>query len=196
MEKNISIDCVILLGLNKGDKVAFSKVFKNYHRLLYALAFRYLKSEDAAMDAVQNVFMVLWEKRESLNFDTNLRSLLFTILKNYVLNEIRHNKIVYEKQSEISQLESNKEIDISDAIENKEMKTLLYTSIQKLPFQERKVCLLKIVNGMTNQEIAERLNISIPTVKSHYTQAIKKLRNEIGGFTLVSIICMLNNLIK
>jgi len=49
---------------------------------------------------------------------------------------------------------------------------------------------------MTNQEIAERLNISIPTVKSHYTQAIKKLRNEIGGFTLVSIICMLNNLIK
>jgi len=196
MEKNISIDCVILLGLNKGDKVAFSKVFKNYHRLLYALAFRYLKSEDAAMDAVQNVFMVLWEKRESLNFDTNLRSLLFTILKNYVLNEIRHNKIVYEKQYEISQLESNKEIDISDAIENKEMKTLLYTSIQKLPFQERKVCLLKIVNGMTNQEIAERLNISIPTVKSHYTQAIKKLRNEIGGFTLVSIICMLNNLIK
>jgi len=196
MEKDISIDCVILLGLNKGDKVAFSKVFKNYHRLLYALAFRYLKSEDAAMDAVQNVFMVLWEKRESLNFDTNLRSLLFTILKNYVLNEIRHNKIVYEKQYEISQLESNKEIDISDAIENKEMKTLLYTSIQKLPFQERKVCLLKIVNGMTNQEIAERLNISIPTVKSHYTQAIKKLRNEIGGFTLVSIICMLNNLIK
>jgi len=196
MEKNIIIDCVILLGLNKGDKVAFSKVFKNYHRLLYALAFRYLKSEDAAMDAVQNVFMVLWEKRESLNFDTNLRSLLFTILKNYVLNEIRHNKIVYEKQYEISQLESNKEIDISDAIENKEMKTLLYTSIQKLPFQERKVCLLKIVNGMTNQEIAERLNISIPTVKSHYTQAIKKLRNEIGGFTLVSIICMLNNLIK
>jgi RNA polymerase sigma-70 factor (family 1) len=196
MEKDISIDCVILLGLNKGDKVAFSKVFKNYHRLLYALAFRYLKSEDAAMDAVQNVFMVLWEKRESLNFDTNLRSLLFTILKNYVLNEIRHNKIVYEKQYEISQLESNKEIDISDAIENKEMKTLLYTSIQKLPFQERKVCLLKIVNGMTNQEIAERLNITIPTVKSHYTQAIKKLRNEIGGFTLVSIICMLNNLIK
>lgn len=196
MEKDISIDCVILLGLKKGDKVAFSKVFKNYHRLLYALAFRYLKSEDAAMDAVQNVFMVLWEKRESLNFDTNLRSLLFTILKNYVLNEIRHNKIVYEKQYEISQLESNKEIDISDAIENKEMKTLLYTSIQKLPFQERKVCLLKIVNGMTNQEIAERLNISIPTVKSHYTQAIKKLRNEIGGFTLVSIICMLNNLIK
>lgn len=196
MEKDISIDCVILLGLNKGDKVAFSKVFKNYHRLLYALAFRYLKSEDAAMDAVQNVFMVLWEKRESLNFDTNLRSLLFTILKNYVLNEIRHNKIVYEKQYEISQLESNKEIDISDAIENKEMKALLYTSIQKLPFQERKVCLLKIVNGMTNQEIAERLNITIPTVKSHYTQAIKKLRNEIGGFTLVSIICMLNNLIK
>lgn len=196
MEKDISIDCVILLGLNKGDKVAFSKVFKNYHRLLYALAFRYLKSEDAAMDAVQNAFMVLWEKHESLNFDTNLRSLLFTILKNYVLNEIRHNKIVYEKQYEISQLESNKEIDISDAIENKEMKALLYTSIQKLPFQERKVCLLKIVNGMTNQEIAERLNITIPTVKSHYTQAIKKLRNEIGGFTLVSIICMLNNLIK
>ncbi len=196
MEKDISIDCVILLGLNKGDKVAFSKVFKNYHRLLYALAFRYLKSEGAAMDAVQNAFMVLWEKRESLNFDTNLRSLLFTILKNYVLNEIRHNKIVYEKQYEISQLESNKEIDISDAIENKEMKALLYTSIQKLPFQERKVCLLKIVNGMTNQEIAERLNITIPTVKSHYTQAIKKLRNEIGGFTLVSIIYMLNNLIK
>ena len=68
---DIDINIVpILNDLNKGDKKAFTYVFNRYYRLLYTVAFRYLKSEDSAMDAVQETFMRLWEKKDTLTFDT------------------------------------------------------------------------------------------------------------------------------
>jgi RNA polymerase sigma-70 factor (ECF subfamily) len=57
--------------------------------------------------------------------------------------------------------------------------------VEKLPPQKREVCLLKIQKGMTNQEVAEAMNISIPTVKSHYTQVIKLLRSQLDKLILL-----------
>src|SRR5574344_1721812 len=181
----------ILNDLNRGDKKAFTYVFNRYYRPLYAVAFRYLKSEDAAMDAVQETFMRLWEKRDSLAFDTNLRSLLFTILKNLILNEIRHNTIVYERQYELAQMDSENVYNMNEAYDRKETRELLFKYIQKLPQQQRKVCLMKIVQGLTNQEIADKLNLALPTVKLHYSQALKKLRNELYSLFLVIFVIVI-----
>ncbi len=186
---DIDINIVpILNDLNKGDKKAFTYVFNRYYRLLYTVAFRYLKSEDSAMDAVQETFMRLWEKKDTLTFDTNLRSLLFTILKNLILNEIRHNTIVYERQYELAQMDSENVYNMNEAYDRKETRELLFKYIQKLPQQQRKVCLMKIVQGLTNQEIADKLNLALPTVKLHYSQALKKLRNELYSLFLVIFI--------
>ena len=62
--------------------------FERYNRLLYALAYRYFKSGEEAEDAVQYTFMKLWEQRTNFSFESGIRSLLFTILKNYILNEL------------------------------------------------------------------------------------------------------------
>ena len=73
------------------------------------LAYRYLKSGPEAEDAVQHTFMRLWEQRETFDFSEGLRSLLFTILKNYILNELRHQRIVLEKHEELLQQNSEEE---------------------------------------------------------------------------------------
>lgn len=179
MNQVIDIDEKLYAGLRRGEESAYAILFDKYNRLLYALAYRYLKSGEEAEDAVQHTFMKLWSQRDSLAFHAGIRSLLFTILKNYILNELRHRQIVFEKHYEIAQQNEETEEGFGEELENKELKEYLWTAINNLPEQKRKICQLKIGRRLSNQEIADIMHITVPTVKSHYTQAIKLLRHAI-----------------
>lgn len=173
------------MQLRDGNERAFSVVFDTYHRYLYVIACRYLMSETGAEDAVQHTFMRLWEGRETFDYKMGIKNLLFTILKNYVLNEIRHNNMALQKNYELAQFNEDMEVDFLKKLEDADFKSHLYQLVEKLPPQKREVCLLKIQKGMTNQEVAEAMNISIPTVKSHYTQVIKLLRSQLDKLILL-----------
>ncbi|NDV84021.1 RNA polymerase sigma-70 factor [Bacteroides sp. 51] len=184
-----NIDEQLSKALRDGNEKAFLLIFNTYHKVLYALAYRYLKSRAEAEDAIQHTFMRLWEQREVFHFTTSLRSLLFTILKNYILNELRHRRIVFEKHYELMQKDEEIAEDIIKALEDTELRNHLRAAINELPVQKRKICLLKIEEGLSNQEIADKLQITIPTVKSHYTQAIKQLRQVIDKLILILLFC-------
>ena len=167
--------------LRRGKEYAFAAVFERYNRLLYTIAYRFLKSEEEAEDAIQYLFMKLWEQRTNFSFESGIRSLLFTILK----NELRHRSLVFEKLYEMAQqVNDEDEDDFLTQFENGELGKFLRVAIDKLPPQKQKICLLKIEYGLSNQEIADRMGITVPTVKSHYTQAIKALRNEIESLII------------
>ena len=85
MNQFLDFDQKLYAELRKGSEHAFVTVFERYNRLLYALAYRYFKSGEEAEDAVQYTFMKLWEQRSSFEFQSGIRSLLFTILKNYIM---------------------------------------------------------------------------------------------------------------
>ena len=162
MNQFIDFDEKLYAGLRQGDEAAFTVVFERYNRLLYALA-----------------FMKVWGQRDSFDFRSGIRSLLFTILKNYILNELRHRQIVFEKHYEIAQQGEEVDEGFLKEFESKELKEHLWSAISELPPQKRKICQLKIGKGLSNQEIADMMQITVPTVKSHYTQAIKLLRSAI-----------------
>lgn len=189
MNYTVDFDNQLYNSLSIGKEEAFASVFDRYHRLLYALAYRYLKSGAEAEDAVQYTFMRLWEQRETFDFSGGLRSLLFTILKNYILNELRHQRIVLEKHDELLQQAEEVEEDMMKVLEDADFRRHLRTAIGKLPPQKQKICLMKIEQGLSNQEIADKLHITIPTVKSHYTQAIKQLRSMIDKLILILLFC-------
>lgn len=176
--------------LKKGNEDAFALLFSRYGRMIYALAFRYLKSEEDAEDAVQYTFMTLWSKRSSLTFGDNVGNLLYTILKNHVLNELRHRNIVMENAWLTAQ--ENEEADDSfiKQMEKKNQWELLLSAISDLPVRKRDICMLKIIKGMSNKEIAGQLDIKVSTVKVHYNQAIRMLRKALLflAFIFVNII--------
>lgn len=175
--------------LREGEEKAFSTVFDAYYRYLYVLAYRFLMSEEAAEDAVQYTFMRLWEGRAGFDYRKGIKNLLFTILKNYVLNEIRHNNMALQKRYEIAQAAEEADVNFLHRLEEADFKTHLYRLIDQLTPQRRQICLLKIQDGLSNQEIADMLHISIPTVKSHYTQAIKLLRSQINKI-IALVLCL------
>lgn len=183
--KNLSIDKDLLIQLRDGNEKAFSIVFETYHRYLYVLACRYLMSNSYAEDAVQYTFMRLWEGRETFDYKSGIKNLLFTILKNYILNELRHSNLVIQKNYELAQTIEENDINFLHDLENADFRSHLYRLIEQLPLQKREVCMMKIQKGMTNQEVADAMNITVPTVKSHYTQVIKLLRSQLDKIIII-----------
>jgi len=169
-------DNELLILLQKGNERAFTAIYERYHKLLYVLAYKYLKDNDTAKDAVQQIFLKLWESRSLFSIHINLRNYLYTMLKNHLLNEIRNNYTALEKNYELAQETIEYENEILSKLEEKEMTEQLYRAIDSLPEQKKAVCLYKLKDSLSNQEIAEKMQISIPTVKTHYSQAIKLLR--------------------
>ena len=170
-------DDELLILLQKGNERAFTAIYERYHKLLYVLAYKYLKDNDTAKDAVQQIFLKLWESRSLFSIHINLRNYLYTMLKNHLLNEIRNNYTALEKNYELAQETIEYENEILSRLEEKEQMIALYHAINGLPEQKKIVCLYKLQGNLSNQEIAKKMQISIPTVKTHYAQAIKILRN-------------------
>lgn len=180
-------DDELLILLQKGSERAFTTIYERYHKLLYVVAYKYLKNNDAAKDAVQQIFLKFWESRSLLSININLRNYLYTMLKNHLLNEIRNNYTALEKNYELAQETIKYENEILAKLEEKELTEQLYRAVDGLPEQKKVVCLYKLRDSLSNQEIAEKMQISIPTVKTHYSQAIKLLREHFNKLLILLI---------
>ena len=185
-------DTELFNRIQKGDEKAFTIAYELYNKLIYVLSYRYLMDEERAKDVVQYVFVKLWEYRAELNIGISLKNFLFTMAKNYILNLIRNENTALEKQYEIAQQVLGYEDDLVEKLERREQMSLFYQALAKLPEQKKRICVMKIREEMSNKEIAERLNVSINTVKTHYAEALKLLRRELLKLLMIIIILMLS----
>ena len=176
--------------LRQGKEEAFECLFNQYNRLLYTIAYRFLKSEEEAEDAVQYTFMKLWEEREKLDLQQGVRSLLYAIIKNYIMNELRHKRVVYEKNYQLAQQTEEATDEFWDAYEQQNLHEQLLCAINRLPSQKSMICKMKLKQGMSNQEIATLMHITVATVKSHYTQAVKMLRSGMMPMSVALIVLL------
>lgn len=169
-------DEVLFAKVERGDVDAFVGIYNKYHKLLYVLAYRYMASHEKAEDAVQHVFTRFWEYRTELHVGVSLRNYLITMTKNHILNVIRNENNAIAKNYEIAQSTPEYEDVLVENMEKKELMSLFYKALDMLPSQKREVCLMKVRDELTNQEIAERMKLSINTIKTHYSEALKLLR--------------------
>ena len=184
-------DETLLSRLKEGDEKAFTAIYIRYNKMLYVLAYKYLKDSFRAEDIVQQVFLKLWEARSLFAGAINLRNYLYTSAKNLILNEIRDNFSDMEKNYAVIQNTPEFEDKLQSALEEKDLFQHFYKILAELPEQKRKVCLLKIRDNLSNQEVADKLHISVPTVKSHYSQAIKLLRDKMGRLLgILLLVCI------
>lgn len=171
--------------IEKGDKGAFTQAYGRYHKLLYVLAYRYLMNADMAEDVVQHVFARLLEFRSELHVGISLKNYLFTMTKNHVLNLIRNENSAISKNYEIAQSAPVYEDNLIENLEKKELMASFYKAVDMLPPQKRSICLMKVKEELTNQEIAERMNLSVNTVKTHYSEALKMLRIHLSKMLII-----------
>jgi RNA polymerase sigma-70 factor, ECF subfamily len=162
-----------------GDISAFEKIFRTYVKELCTFAAYYLKSFDKAEDIVQNVFLVLWERRDSIRIDGCLKTYLFTSVRNLSLNLLKHQTIHRNSIDAYSSLFSLPTATPHEIAVQQESDVLLTQALEKIPERSRIVFILSRYFNMKYAEIADILEISVKTVDAHMVKAVKSLRSSL-----------------
>ena len=165
----------LLLQVAAGDERAFKKLFDLYKERFYAVALKMTGSDQVAEDIVQDVFMKIWNKRESLADIDNPSSYLFTVVYRLVYHHYR--KVALERK--LLQVVPT----LKDAVNTTDEMVLAHESynlisqaIKKLPPQQQLVFKLCKQEGLSREDVARQLQISPNTVKNHLAHALKFVR--------------------
>ncbi len=188
LQKNYS-DKQLINALQQGDVAAFNKIYELFWYRLFLVAYQRLRQKEVARELVQNLFMKLWEKRESLIID-DLNGYLYGAMKYAVIDYIRSqlvaNKYIQHRTTAQNGIEETTERmvafdDISEALEE---------GIMKLPEKCQQVFRLSRLNNWPTDKIASHLNLSEKTVQYHLTKSLKFLRRYLREFTCSLLICL------
>lgn len=181
----------LAIKIKAGNQKAFREIYERYHVQLYYIAKKYVKSSDLSSDAVQDIFVKLWEIRDRIDENKPIKSFLFTMLRNHLLNMIR------DRKKEIYSITDNKELKYTsqniteDEMLYKEYHEIVMRGLNELSDRKREVFELKTLQGHTNSEIANMLNINVRTVKTHFYNSSKFIReylkNHAGLLGLISV---------
>jgi len=192
------INSELVAMLKKGDEYAFRIVFRSFYQPLLHFAQAYLHDREIGRNIVQTVFMKLWEKRETLKENENLKPLLFTITRNESISYLRHQKaskrFLAQNHSSVEDIELNlgalEQLDFSK-IDLDNIQKIVEQTLENMPDRCREVFILSRYNQLRNHQIAEALNISVKAVESNITRALKLLRENLKDYLPVGILQMI-----
>ncbi len=169
----------LLLEISTGSEVAFKELFQAYRRKLFNYLFKITRSREMAEDSIQDIFLKLWAVRESLPAVGNINAYLHRMAHNYAYHGFRR---LAKETLLLNQLRVQEDCDTTSPARellSKEVATYIQSLVDRLTPQQRKVFLLSREEGLKQAEIANRLNVSISTVKKHMVDALSFLREEI-----------------
>ncbi len=155
---------------------------KNYH-VACLISLKYISDPDQAEDLVQDVFVTLWEKRETLRIKTNFKNFFFTAVKNHTINFLRSNKVSSVSLSEMLHdlsVEENQE-----SFDDEKLAVKIALAINGLPPCCREIFSLAYFNKFTYQQIANKLKISKNTVKTQMGIAYRQLRGKLQKYIVI-----------
>lgn len=179
MMKRPSAEQNLLLALKSGDKFAFQKLYDQYKRPLAQNFLRLLKADDLAQDALQELFIKVWNLKESLDPDKSFQAFLFKIAQNMVFDFYR--KAARDKKIQLQLLlESNDFYShIEENLVSKENIAFVNKLINNLPVQQQKVFKLFKIEEKSYLEISALLGISTSTINKHIYTANKTIKQQI-----------------
>jgi RNA polymerase sigma factor (sigma-70 family) len=147
-------------------------------RKLYLVAFRFLKRQDEAEDAVQEVFIRLWNRVAELDRYNSLEAFAVTTVKNYCIDILRKEKQIVHEDHNDHHYVINNEPSPHEILENSETGEILYRIIDELPEMYRQIIRLKEIDGLAYEEVAAITNQNINTLRVNLSRARKMIRDE------------------
>ncbi|MDR0757302.1 MAG: RNA polymerase sigma-70 factor [Tannerella sp.] len=177
----------------QGDRNAFDVLFRSLYTRLLSFAGGYLHDRAVAENIVQDAFLMLWERHDTLRPDSNIPAWLLTVVKNRILNHIDRLKRQAEaEQVYVERIVRNYELSIStlsacepEQMFGDEVEQIIRDAVDSLPEQTRKIIAMSRFDELSNREIAEKLNLSVKSVEYHITQALKRLRHELKDWIML-----------
>lgn len=165
----------LLDELSKGSERAFTDLYNRYKNVVYSCALKITKSKTLSEEVVQDVFLKIWLKKETLTDIAHFESYIFVVARNHIFSMLK--QIAKENTLKSKFNYNDISFDLTDAsLEEEQFTSLLNEIIKQLPPQQQKVYRMAKEEDLNYQQIGELLNISAMTAKKHLAQALKFIR--------------------
>ncbi len=180
---------LIVEGLRSGDEDAYRFLFDHYYRPLCATATMYLGDHYEAESVVADVIFHVWQIRETLEIHTSLKAFLARAVRNRCLDFLKQQYLQHETRRALGDDEALQPADMNSyplrQLIDQELGEAIDKAIAELPEQTRQVLIMSRIDGLKREEIAQRLGISVNTVKYHLKSAIGQLSDKLGRYVAV-----------
>ena len=152
----------------------FKAFFETFVIPVYTLMQRYTGERELSRDFTQEAFVRVFEHWGEFETEENAKAFLYTVARRIYLDHCKHQKIENQYQNRVNE-ENTEEYDFLKEVTQQEVSRILYDAVDKLPSQTRSIILLNL-KGFNNTEVAERLGVSVNTIKSLKKSAYVTLR--------------------
>lgn len=154
----------------------FERFFLLNYPKVKAFAFKILQSESDAEDLAQDVFVKLWSCPDIWDNQEVADGYVYTMARNCIYNFLKHKSVGRGYQEQMAYSTELVEESVEHEMYAKEINLLVKLALENMPEQRRAVFVMSRRDGMSHQEIAEKLNLSVRTVEHHVYLALKELK--------------------
>jgi RNA polymerase sigma-70 factor (ECF subfamily) len=184
----VSVDPGFLHKIKNGDLQAYESLYREHYNMLCIIANNYVNDKPTAEEIVGDVFLKIWEKRESLTINVSIKSYLIRSVQNKCINYLEH--LRFENRQKENYLKGNNpeeyipwatDYPLGKLFE-KELLVLVQKAIEALPDQCKRIFILSRDHELSYEEIAQKLDISLNTVKTQMKIALARLRGELKEY--------------
>ena len=170
------LDTELLKLLKDDPRRGIKQIFHTYYANMVGTSFNVVKVESVAKDIAQDVLIKLWENRDQIKINRSLKNYLKRAVINHSINFLKSK--YNQNNADLDHIELE-DADTEQKIESHDLDRFIRNQIDELPERCRLVFILSRYEDLTNKEIAEHLDISIKTVESQITKALKHLRKTV-----------------
>ena len=179
----------LILLIQKNDRVAFYNIYERYSKRLYGFVLRYIKQKEDAEEIVQEVFVKIWESRNKIDVYSSFEAFLFTIAYNSTISQLRKRT---NEQKYLEHLKSLQQCanspDLIDEIQFNELNDRVHLLLNELTPRQKEIFQLSREEGLTHDEIAKKLDISVNTVKKHMANSLAFLKSNIDSALTINLL--------
>ena len=165
----------ILIKASQGDMQAFEEVYKSSSSFVYNVAFRVVNNREDALEVAQEVYMIIHHKLKDFRFESSFKTWTYRITANYAINFAKKNARAKTVPFEESFGEGAILSDATTHLEQEDQKQLVEKLLGELNPDQRACVVLRDIQGLCYEEIAQALNININTVRSRLKRSREKL---------------------